>query len=79
MSFPWNDQVIDKGSSPAETLHKICADDPSSKISGPKVIWVNLGGTGIEKVEVISADQMALDYEKSIADAEAQIENLFKD
>ena len=34
---------------------------------------------GIEKVEVISADQMALDYEKSIADAEAQIENLFKD
>ena len=34
---------------------------------------------GIEKVEVISADQMALDYEKSIRDAEAQIENLFKD
>jgi len=27
---------------------------------------------------VISADQMALDYEKSIKDAEAQIENLFK-
>ena len=34
---------------------------------------------GIEKVDVVSADQMALDYEKSIKDAEAQIENLFKD
>ena len=34
---------------------------------------------GIEKVEFVGADQMALDYEKSIADAEAQIENLFKD
>ena len=34
---------------------------------------------GIEKVEIISADQMALDYEKSMRDAEAQIENLFKD
>jgi FMN-dependent NADH-azoreductase len=34
---------------------------------------------GIEKVVVISADQMALDYEKSIKDAEAQIENLSKD
>ena len=31
---------------------------------------------GIDKVEVISADQMALDYEKSIRDAEAQIENI---
>jgi len=31
---------------------------------------------GIEKVDVISADQMALDYEKSIKDAEAQIEKL---
>ena len=31
---------------------------------------------GIEKVDVISADQMALDYEKSINDAEAQIEKL---
>ncbi len=31
---------------------------------------------GIDKVDVISADQMALDYEKSIKDAEAQIENL---
>ena len=31
---------------------------------------------GIEKVDIISADQMALDYEKSIKDAEAQIENL---
>jgi len=31
---------------------------------------------GIEKVDVVSADQMALDYEKSIKDAEAQISNL---
>ena len=29
---------------------------------------------GIEKVDVISADQMALDYKKSIKEAEAQIE-----
>ena len=34
---------------------------------------------GIEKVDIISADQMALDYEKSIKEAEEQIENLFKD
>ena len=34
---------------------------------------------GIEKVDIISADQMALDYEKSISDAEEQIEKLFKD
>ena len=34
---------------------------------------------GIEKVDIISADQMALDYEKSIKEAESQIENLFKD
>ena len=31
---------------------------------------------GIERVDVVSADQMALDYEKSIKDAEAQIENI---
>ena len=31
---------------------------------------------GIEKVEIISADQMALDYEKSIKDAESQINNV---
>ena len=31
---------------------------------------------GIEKVNVVSADQMALDYEKSIKDAETQIENI---
>ena len=31
---------------------------------------------GIEKVEVISADQMALNYDKSIRDAENQIENI---
>ena len=33
---------------------------------------------GIEKVDVVSADQMALDYEKSIKDAEEQIHNLTK-
>ena len=31
---------------------------------------------GIEKVEIVSADQMALDYEKSIKEAEAQIEKI---
>ena len=31
---------------------------------------------GIEKVDIISADQMALDYEKSIRDAETQISNM---
>ena len=31
---------------------------------------------GIEKFDVVSADQMALDYEKSIKDAEAQIEKI---
>ena len=31
---------------------------------------------GIEKVDVVSADQMALNYEKSIKDAEEQIQNL---
>tara|TARA_Y100000591_G_C21833233_1_gene700922 strand:- start:622 stop:1203 length:582 start_codon:yes stop_codon:yes gene_type:complete len=31
---------------------------------------------GIEKVEVISADQMALDYKKSIKEAEKQIKNI---
>ena len=31
---------------------------------------------GIEKVDIISADQMALDYDKSIKDAEQQIENI---
>ena len=34
---------------------------------------------GIKKVDVIAADQMALDYEKSIKDAEAQIENISRD
>ena len=33
---------------------------------------------GIEKIDIICADQMALDYEKSIKDAEKQIENLSK-
>ena len=31
---------------------------------------------GIEKVDMVSADQMALDYEKSIKDVETQIENI---
>ena len=31
---------------------------------------------GIEKVDIISADQMALNYEKSIRDAEPQISNI---
>ena len=31
---------------------------------------------GIENVETISADQMALDYEKSIKDAHAQIDKI---
>ena len=31
---------------------------------------------GIQKIDIICADQMALDYEKSIKDAENQIENI---
>ena len=31
---------------------------------------------GIDQVEIISADQMALDYEKSIREAEAQIDKI---
>jgi FMN-dependent NADH-azoreductase len=31
---------------------------------------------GIENVQTISADQMALDYDKSINEAEKQIENI---
>ncbi len=31
---------------------------------------------GIEKIDIICADQMALDYEKSIKDAEQQIDNI---
>ncbi len=31
---------------------------------------------GIEKIDIICADQMALDHEKSIKDAEKQIENI---
>ena len=31
---------------------------------------------GIEKIDIICADQMALDYEKSIKEAEKQIENI---
>ena len=32
---------------------------------------------GIEKIDIVSADQMALNYQKSISEAEEQIENLF--
>ena len=31
---------------------------------------------GIENIQTISADQMALDYEKSIKDAEKQIKSI---
>ena len=34
---------------------------------------------GIEKIDIICADQMALDYEKSIRDAEKQIDNISRD
>ena len=34
---------------------------------------------GIDKIETINADQMALDYEKSIKDAEEQIEKISKE
>jgi len=34
---------------------------------------------GIEKIDIICADQMALDYDKSIKDAEKQIENISTD
>ncbi len=34
---------------------------------------------GIEKIDTINADQMALDYEKSIKEAEAQIEKITKE
>ena len=34
---------------------------------------------GIKNIEIIAADQMALDYEKSIKQAESKIEELFKD
>ena len=45
ISFPWKDHVMVKGSSPTWTLHIICADAPSSKISLAKAIEPNLGGT----------------------------------
>jgi len=34
---------------------------------------------GIKKIDIIAADQMALDYEKSIKDAETQISQILKD
>ena len=41
----------------------------------PWLIFI-LNFFGIKKVDVVSADQMALDYEKSIKDAENQIDNI---
>ena len=41
----------------------------------PKVIEGGKGKEGIEKIDIISADQMSLDYEKSIKDAEKQYRN----
>ena len=43
--------------------------------------FVTADGTyvGIKNIEIIAADQMALDYEKSIKQAENKIEGLFKD
>ena len=40
------------------------------------VLAVYFGSVGIKKVDVISADQMALDYEKSIKEAEEQINKI---
>ena len=34
---------------------------------------------GIKKIDIVAADQMALDYEKSIKNAEEKIKELFKD
>ena len=31
---------------------------------------------GIQKIKIIAADQMAIDYKKSIKEAEKQIENI---
>ena len=41
-------------------------------------LWLKfiLNFFGIEKIDIICADQMALDYEKSIKNAEKQIENI---
>jgi len=52
-----------------------------TKINSPEDFltpWLKfiLNFFGIEKVEFVGADQMALDYEKSIKDAEAQINNI---
>ena len=45
---------------------------------GPKIIKKSSKSHhfGIEKIDIICADQMALNYEKSINDAEKQIENI---
>ena len=34
---------------------------------------------GIKKIDVVAADQMSIDYEKSIKNAEEKIDALFKD
>ena len=49
----------------------------SNEISYPVKIYFKF--FGIERIEIICADRMALDYEKSIKDAEKQIEDIAKD
>ena len=44
---PWNVHRNDNGSSPAETVHTIMADDPSSNVSLPKLIGTSSGGSEI--------------------------------
>ena len=45
LSIPWKVHRIDNGWSPAETLHSIWAEVPSSNVSWPKVIGTNFGGS----------------------------------
>ena len=62
-----NNKILEIGFGEGDSLFEMAVNNPE------------LNFFGIEKVDIISADQMALDYEKSIKEAEAQIENLFKD
>ena len=45
MLIPWKVHRIDNGWSPAETLHSIWAEVPSSNVSWPKVMGTNFGGS----------------------------------
>jgi FMN-dependent NADH-azoreductase len=40
------------------------------------VLFRSLNFFGIKKIDIIAADQMAIDYEKSIKQAEEQIKNI---